>query len=124
MMVEATDFADLDHLAFCRSLCFSKLRGLFAQREMSAPLMVQLINTIPIALIRGKFITIGILGTAARFGSTKSASGVGSRLFAVVWNRHSMRGPWRYHGGCWKQSAVPTFTWLRLHVSIAPHCKR
>ena len=40
MMVKTTDFADLDHLAFCGSLHSSGLRGVFAERQVSAPVMV------------------------------------------------------------------------------------
>jgi hypothetical protein len=120
-IVQTAHLRNTDHPSLCGRLHRPRLGRVLLQRQVTAAVMVQLINTIPIALIRGKFITLGILGTAARSGSTKSASGVGSRLFAVVWNRHSVRGPWRYHGGCWKQPAVPTFTWWRLHVSMAPH---
>jgi len=40
MVVPSTDFTNLDHLAFWGGLCSSEWRGVFAEREMSAPLMV------------------------------------------------------------------------------------
>ena len=40
MVMEATDFTNLDHLPFGAGLCSSELRGVFAQGQMSAPAMV------------------------------------------------------------------------------------
>lgn len=40
MMVKTTDFANLDHLAFCGSLHSSGLRGVLAERQVSTPVMV------------------------------------------------------------------------------------
>src|SRR3982751_6934998 len=39
-MVETTDFTNFDHLAFRGRLCSSELRGVFAERQMSAPAVV------------------------------------------------------------------------------------
>src|SRR3982751_3898524 len=40
MVVETTDFTNLDHLTFGAGLCSSELRGVFAERQMSAPAVV------------------------------------------------------------------------------------
>src|SRR6476659_5743312 len=40
MMMETTDFTNLDHRTFGAGLCPSELRGVFAQGQMSAPAMV------------------------------------------------------------------------------------
>src|SRR3982750_4516222 len=40
MMVQTTDFTNLDHLTFGAGLCSSELRGVFAERKMSAPAVV------------------------------------------------------------------------------------
>src|SRR3982750_830724 len=40
MVVETTDFTNLDHLTFCGRLCSSELGGVFAQRQMSTPAVV------------------------------------------------------------------------------------
>ena len=40
MMVQTAHFTNLDHLTFCGRLYSSGLRGVFAERQVSSPLMV------------------------------------------------------------------------------------
>jgi hypothetical protein len=86
-VVQATDLRNADNGSLVRRVDRPWFGCILVQSQVTAGVMVQLINIIPIALIRGKFITVGILGMAARFGSTKLAAGVGSLLSAVAWSR-------------------------------------
>jgi hypothetical protein len=45
VMMETTDFANLDHLASCWSMDSSGLRGVLAERQVSAPVMI--IGSVP-----------------------------------------------------------------------------
>jgi len=69
-MMQTADWRQADNAAQGGRLYRSRLRCILVQCQVATAVMVQLSNTIPIALIPGKFITVGILGTAARFGST------------------------------------------------------
>lgn len=40
MMVETTEFTNLDHVTFGAGLCSSELQGVFAEGQMSTPAVV------------------------------------------------------------------------------------
>src|SRR3954451_9513731 len=117
--MEAANLRDTNDLSGVRSLDCTWIRTVLVQRQMGPGPVIQLIDTIPIALIRGKSVTNGILGTAAQFGSTNHVRDVSSSPSDVVWSRASIPSPLRYRSGCWKRPAVPIFGWSRFHAWIA-----
>jgi hypothetical protein len=74
MMMQTAKFRRLDDFTVSDRLYASWFRGIFAQRQVSSPMMVQLVNTKPIMRKRVKFNIHGTRGSAGRYGYTEHSS--------------------------------------------------
>jgi hypothetical protein len=89
---------------------------------LSAPPVIQLVNTKPITPSRARFCIDGTRGSVGRYGCTAWWSDALVRWRIADWIRISTPSLWRYRCGCWRWPLVPACAWLKLRSLIAPPC--
>ena len=103
MVLQAADVWYLNDGAAGWRLCSPRDRRIFVQREVRAPLVIQLDNPTPIILSREQSVTRGTRGSGARSSCTKRSSSMDIPSVGVGSRKSGRVEPWRSRHGCLSQ---------------------